>query len=195
MISQNTFNLIKAKYGYWASWAVWAEEGETPKSNIGDLSIFDTDDVLSVLNPNVIFVGLNISRGAITTPLANFHDKRSEATDYKIRFGFKNTPYWGGYMTDIIKDYDELDSVNVTDFLKDNRDYELKNIKIFEQELKDLECQNPTLIAFGGSTHGILKRYFKKDFEIHAVTHYAHFLGKEKYRAEILKKLNLDKNA
>ncbi len=32
------------RFGHFASWAVWADEGKTPKDNIDDLS---------VLNPNV----------------------------------------------------------------------------------------------------------------------------------------------
>jgi hypothetical protein len=191
MITRNKFEMIKEKYGFWASWAVWAEQGETPKSNVGDLSIFDSVDILSVLNPNVVFVGLNISRGAITTPLANFHDKRSEATDFKIRYAFKDTRFWGGYMTDIIKDYDQLDSVKVIDYLRENKEYELENIKIFNNEIKDIGAENPTLIAFGTSTKSILDRYYKKDLKIIGVTHYAHFLGKEKYREEVLNKITI----
>ena len=30
---------IKDKYGYYSSWAIWSEEDEKPKSNIGDLDI------------------------------------------------------------------------------------------------------------------------------------------------------------
>ena len=191
MITKNKFDLIKQKYGYWGSWAVWAEQGDTPKSNIGDLSIFDNDAILSVLKPNVVFVGLNISRGAITTPLANFHDKRSEATDFKIRFAFKDTALWGGYMTDIIKDYDQVDSVKVIDYLRENKKYELDNVKIFNEELKDLGSVSPTLIAFGSSTKNILDRHYKKDLKIIGVTHYAHFLGKEKYREEVLNTITI----
>ena len=41
MIELNKFEFIKHKYGTIASWAIWAEERETPKSNIGELSVFD----------------------------------------------------------------------------------------------------------------------------------------------------------
>ena len=80
------FNEITNKYGYWSSWAIWANVLDTPKSNIGNLSIFDDRNNITILKPNIILVGLNISRGAIKEPLANFHDKRSEATDFKIRY-------------------------------------------------------------------------------------------------------------
>jgi hypothetical protein len=123
MIRKPVFDLVKQKYGYWSSWAVWAEVGSSPKSNVGDLSVFDTPNICEILTAEVIFVGLNISRGAIKEPLANFHDIRTEATDFKIRYAFKNTPYWGGYMTDIIKDFDQKESGKVAKYLKENKKY------------------------------------------------------------------------
>ena len=57
MIEQAKFELIKTKYGHYASWAIWAEEGEKPKDNIGDLSVFDIENnnrLLQQLNPNII---------------------------------------------------------------------------------------------------------------------------------------------
>ena len=41
MPDQDRFEFIKKKYGHCSSWAIWADEGEKPKSNFGDLSIFD----------------------------------------------------------------------------------------------------------------------------------------------------------
>jgi len=49
MFSQEKFDFIKKKYGCCASWAVWAEVGETPTSNMGDLTIFDTGKNPSLL--------------------------------------------------------------------------------------------------------------------------------------------------
>ena len=43
MMDQKRFQFIKEKYGLHASWAVWAKEGDTPKSNMGDLSIFENN--------------------------------------------------------------------------------------------------------------------------------------------------------
>ena len=41
MINKQKFDFIKEKHGLHASWAVWVNEGDTPKSNMGDLSIFE----------------------------------------------------------------------------------------------------------------------------------------------------------
>ena len=185
MISKEKFDFIKSKYGYWASWAIWAQEGDKPKSNIGDLSVFEGDDFLTKLNPNIILVGLNISRGAITTPLSNFHDSKPVATDYKIRYALRNSPFWGGYMTDIIKDYDQKSSSKVIDYLKENKAFEKQNVDFFSEEIKDLGAGKPTIVAFGRDSYNILKSHFKNDFKILKVPHYANYSSKEKYREEV----------
>ena len=86
MLTREKFDLIREKYGWSSSWAIWSEVGETQKSNVGDLSVLDPDintGLLSQLNTGIVLIGLNISRGVIKEPFANFHDKRSQATDYK----------------------------------------------------------------------------------------------------------------
>ena len=188
MITREQFEFTKSKYGLHASWAVWADEGDTPKSNMGDLSVLNPDinkDVLSQLNPNVALVGLNISRGAIHEPFGNFHDRRPEATDYKTRFAVKNSPLWGAYMTDIIKDFEQKISGAVSAYLKQNRSFEQENAKIFRQELRDIGSVAPTLIAFGKITYEILQRNFKNEFQILKVPHYANYVSKETYREQV----------
>jgi hypothetical protein len=64
MIEKEHYLQIAEKYGEFASWAIWADEGDKPKSNIGDMRIFDLDhnpSLLQNLNPNYIMVGLNFS--------------------------------------------------------------------------------------------------------------------------------------
>ena len=187
-VSLEQFKKIKSKYQYLSSWAIWATEGETPKSNIGDLTVLDPDinkNLLSKLNPEVVFVALNISRGDIKIPLGNFHDHRPVATDFKIRFAFKDTPFWGGYMTDIIKDFEEKISGKVKDYLSKNREFEKQNVDIFLEELNDIGAKNPVLIAFGNEVFNILNRHLKDRFKIIKVPHYANYTNKEKYREQI----------
>lgn len=151
MITREKFDFIKDKYGYYSSWAIWSDENEKPKSNIGDLSILNPDlnsDLLSQLNTEVVLLGLNISRGDIKIPLANFHDERSEATDYKIRYAFRGSPYWGGYMTDIIKDFEQKISGKVISYLKENGPFEEENIRFFLQELRDTRCDQSNSYCF-----------------------------------------------
>lgn len=185
MIDQKKFEFIKEKYGYWASWAVWADEGLTPKSNIGDLSVFELPNIWTSLNPNIVLVGLNISRGSIRAPFANFHDLKPQATDYKIRYALKNSPFWGGYMTDIIKDFDQKSSQKVVSYLKSNKKFEDDNVKIFRDELRDIGATNPTLVAFGKDTYSILIKNFINQYPILKVSHYANYSSKENYREEV----------
>jgi len=189
MVTKDKFEFIKEKYGHWTSWAIWANAGDTPKSNVGDLSIFSGDGFLTQLNSEVVLVGLNISRGDIKFPLANFHDARSEATDYKIRYALKDTPLWGGYMTDIIKDFNEKESGKMMSYLRSNKEFEKSNAAIFQEELNDLGCINPTIIAFGNDAHSILLRNFKDQYKILKVPHYANYTSKETYRQQIAERI------
>ena len=188
MLDRTTFQLMKDKYEFYSSWAVWADEGSTPKSNIGDLSVLDPDineSLLTSLNPNIILVALNISRGDIQYPLANFHDKRSEATDYKLRFALRGTKLWGAYLTDIIKDFDQKISGKVISFLKENPDFEKQNIEYFLNEISDLGVKDPSLVALGTPTFDILNRNLSDRYTIIKIRHYAFRENKEKYREHV----------
>ena len=187
MITLEKFNYIKGEHGSYASWAVWAKQEELPKSNIGDLRVLDpaiNRNLLFILNPNVVFVGLNIS-GEIKTDLANFHSSNPKANDFKIRYAFKVSPYWGGYMTDIIKDLEEIKSGKVEKYLRANKDIEQQNIESFRKELEDIGASKPTLIAFGNAAFKVLKRNLKNEFNILKIYHYAHYMNKEDYRAHV----------
>ena len=190
MISLDKFEYIKCKYCYCSSWAVWAEQGDSPKSNIGDLSVLDpkiNTNLLSELNPNIVLVGLNISSlsGGSVEPFSNFHSSSPRHMDYKIRYATQNTPLWGAYMTDIIKNFPERVSVKVSKYLRDNREVETENVSFFRNELHDIGAINPTLIAFGNDTFSILKRNLQTDYKILTVPHYAHYISKEKYREQV----------
>ena len=192
------FEVIKKEYGDRASWAVWKEQGETAMSNMGDLNILDPQqnpNLLSQLKPDIVFVGLNTSRDiSDTSPFSNFHPNYPYARDYNTRFALKDTELWGGYMTDIIKDYPELHGQKVMSFLRDNPDVEKKNIETFREELKDLGAENQTIIAFGGDVYSILKRNLQNEFKIFKVTHYSAYINEQEIRDEIkslIKKVKL----
>ena len=63
--------------------------------------------------------------------------------------------YGDAYMTDILKDYPEMDSTNVSKYLRDNLDFEKQNVESFHQELDDIGSENPKLVAFGVKVYGI----------------------------------------
>jgi hypothetical protein len=77
-ISIDAYNKIKDKYGNISSWALWAEDADIrSKKGMDDISFFEnpSQSTLDLLNPNIILVGLNISRGDIKFPLANFQSQ------------------------------------------------------------------------------------------------------------------------
>ena len=185
MISREKFESIKSEYGFWGSWAVWVDEGDTPKSHIGDLSIFNSDAVLELLSSEVVLVGLNISRNDIDLPWANFHSSKSKAQEYKLRYALKGTPLWGAYMTDIIKDFDEIDSRKVMAYLKQNPSFERENIERFLDELRDIGSSKPAIVALGNATYEILLRNIR-DLELIKIKHFSTRIAKEKYRQEVI---------
>lgn len=186
-ISLEQYEKIKLKYGRMSSWAIWSEQGEKIKSNMGDISFFENPTIktLHTLNPNIILVGLNISKH---TPkdFSNFHPDYSSAQDYKTRYALKNTIFWGAYMTDIIKNFQEKVSGKLMQYLCKNKTFEKENILKFEQELKDIGSKSPIIIAFGNDSYKILKRNFKQ-YKIYKVSHYSRFQNVDKFREEFIK--------
>jgi hypothetical protein len=194
MIQKDHYLEIAHKHGYYASWAIWADEGDKPKSNMGDTKIFDLDynpEILKQINPEVVMVGLNFSRPVEKERFINFHDSRPQAQDFKIRYAFRQTKYWGAYMTDIIKDFEQKVSGKVASFLIKNKDLENQNVALFQQELLDLKSANPLIIAFGNHAFEILNKYFKNKYQIIKVPHYSIYISKEKYKTEVEKVLRI----
>ena len=186
MIAKKKVNFLREKYGKHASWAIWAEAGIKPKDNMGDLTVFDIEinkNLLSELNPDIILVALNFSESVNLKPFENFH-AGGKFQDYKTRFALKNSPLWGGYMTDILKDFPEKYSNNVYSYLRKHPKIEDENIHKFRQEIQDVGSENPLLVAFGEIVHKILIRNMQ-DFKIIKIPHYAHQISKEKYREKV----------
>jgi len=191
-VSHNTLSLekyeyIKNKYGHMSSWAIWSKQNGKPKSGMDDISFFynPSQAILNTLNPNIILVGLNISE-RIDRVFGNFHPNTSKAQDYKTRYAVKDTMFWGAYMTDIIKSFEEKISGNLMKYLSKNKQFEKENIEKFDQELNDIGSINPILIALGNDSYKILKRHFKK-YKIYKVSHYSAYITKEKLRLEFEK--------
>ena len=188
------FEKIKKEYGHRGSWAIWQKRDETKKAKfgMGVTTFFDNPESLP-LNPNIILCGLNISK-KIKTPFSNFHPSHSTAHDYKIRYALEYTLFWGAYMTDIIKDYEEVISGKVMSYLRKNQEFEKENIASFEEELKCIGTTNPIIIAFGNDCFKILNKHFKNKYTIYKVPHYSSNISKEKLRLkfnEISKKIKI----
>jgi hypothetical protein len=190
MIDIQQFENIKQKHGSYASWAVWADASEKPKSNMGDVSHFQNNRVLSLLKNNIVMVGLNISR-PVSEPFINFHDPHPRANDFKIRYAFKGSAYYGAYMTDIIKFLEEIDSKNVMKYLRERPEIIENNLRTFREEMQDLKARAPVILAFGKDTHTLLSENLSTNEyrKLIKITHYSHQIGKEAYKEAVFEEI------
>jgi len=183
-VTMETYNIIKEKYGTLSSWALW-KEPEDFRSKLGmeDISFFEnpSEKTLELLNPNIVLVGLNISEKILRT-FGNFHPDKTTAQDFKTRFALQGSMFWGAYMTDIIKSYEEKISGNLMKYLTTNKHFEKENVTKFEQELLDIGSHNPILIAFGNDSYTILKRNLKDKYTLYKVPHYSAFVKLDSLR-------------
>jgi len=85
-------------------------------------------------------------------PFGNFHDAKAEGQDYKIRFAFTGTPFYGAYMTDIIKEVVMLKARDLMCHLAANQHFVAESVERLLKEFDDLKSESPTDIVFGGST-------------------------------------------
>jgi hypothetical protein len=194
MVTQEQFDSIRRRHGQYASWAIWAGPGASPTSKVGDLSVLDpatNPELLFVLNPAVVMLGLNISR-PVLEPLSNFHDKRPQAKDFKIRFAFEGTRFYGAYMTDVLKFFVEVQSSKVLSAVRQRRGILETSAAMLRAEFRDLGSGQPEIIAFGAEAAGLARQILdRSDYSrLIQVTHYSHFIGKESYKREGLAQCN-----
>ena len=127
------------------------------------------------------------------------HSGTSHGNSFKIRYALKGTPFWGAYMTDIIKEVPRKDSNKFVPVVKTdskkllstlNKATIAHNLKIFEAEIS-LLGSNPILIAFGDDAYKILKS-LKGKYKILKLPHYSNpwkNIPKEQYREIVLEAL------
>ena len=189
-VTRELFDLVKKRHGEYASWAVWNEpkDGDPRFSGGMDDPIFDniTDDLLDQLNPEYMFVALNFSTGSVPT-LMNFHSV--DAHIGKLRYALRGSPFWGAYMTDVIKGYSNPNANATMKFLTSNPRIEAEAIELLRDEISTLGDKVTTLIAFGRNTYRILNRNLSDEYRILQITHYSYYIGApigENYKEKIM---------
>lgn len=185
-ISPELFEAVKARYGYFASWAAWSPPGDKPKSNMEDLSIFHTPQLASTLKElgnEYALVALNISTKEIAYPLSNFHGQNGEV--YKARHALAGTPLWGSYMTDFFKNFPEPDSSKVEGIIRKNPRIIEPHVQLFREEIAILGNQNIKIVAFGSLVYSLLKECLSDEFSVYKIDHYAVRLEKNRYREKV----------
>jgi hypothetical protein len=161
---------------------------------MGDLTVLDPDQnpaLLGMLRSDLVMLGLNLSRD-LPPPLGNFHDESSRGNDYKIRFAFTDTTFYGAYMTDIIK-VRKLKSHDLMHDLAANQHCVDENIECLLEELDDLQSESPAVIAFGGSAHQLAAKHLPANrySRLVRVTHWGDYISQEDYRTRVLGQLAL----
>lgn len=198
MLDRKIYNLMKKKYGKVASWAVWDEQLDKPKSNMGNMAwAKDEEKLCSELNPNFVFVGLNKSKrpkkkgssedenSNTKNPWKNFHSGNSRSHSYKLRYALKGTTFWGAYMTDLFKEVEETDSKNVVSIFKKDKAALEKQMKDFAREISHLGGK-PVLVALGNATYDFLMPLKDKYPAIEKLPHYSYSrISKEQYRDKV----------
>lgn len=175
-MKKEAYELAKKKYGYCASWAIWADEGKTPKSNMDDVSFFDDDQIHTKLNPDIVLLALNFSKDIkFENNFQNFHGKGGGA--YKLRLMLKGTSFLGAYMTDIIKDLPEKDANKAYKIWKNDPVLRRKSLETFDQELKDIGSVNPLIVSFGGPASEIAHEHLSSKYKnIVKMPHYSAYI-------------------
>ena len=170
-MDKKTYELIKKKHGGYASWAIWAIpevwEGAGSRANMNDVSFFEDDQILTKLNPNIVLVALNFSNDAeFEKVFQNFHGEGRGCCDYLIRLMLKDTPFWGAYMTDIIKRTPAKKSEKAMEIWKNKPELRSRCIETFEQELKDIGAVDPYIVCLGTDVYKILKQHLPSNYTI-----------------------------
>ena len=195
MVSKKAFNQLKKEFGYLSSWTIWTMPVEgKPKSNIGDLTVFDNPDILNELNNEYIFVGLNAAEH--DTPddaiWGGFHSRDSKRQqDYKLRYALQGTKSWGSYITDAIKGLKETEGNKVLKEFKKNSTLREKSIKELNREI-ELLGGTPILVAIGVKANTVLSMIgddLKNVKGIVKIPHYSQRINKDKYRYDVLEAL------
>ena len=169
---------------------MWSQPGDRPKSNMGDLSVFEDSNLLQKINTGFVFVGLNGSGVhdaylEFSKPWYNFHSDLPSGNDYKMRYAVNGTPLWGSYITDIIKYYQEVDSSKAVKYATSHPEIMRQNIEAFKDELR-LLGGNPIIFALGEASFDLMKKYLHGDYTIIKIKHYSYTISKENYRKELI---------
>lgn len=163
----NIFNSLKTgtlgkdgeiKISKVAGWALW-----DPKDPANTRYI---EDHVDRLKNNIVFVGLNFARPVPDWPdWSNFRPERDIKgklhlhSDGRIQEVLAGTRFEGAYMTDIIKNYPQVDPNEVWSQIQKGSIDIKTNIAYFFKEIDMLESDNIELYLFGKDVENVFKEH------------------------------------
>ena len=187
-ISEEQLVNVRKHYGSCSSWAIWAKAETSALDGLSDLSVLNFEKApqnRALIHADFVIVGLNVSgpmnESADAPSFANFHSTSRWAKDYKMRDAFDGTPLWGSYMTDILKNFPEVDSSKVQSYIRQNPSSLDEHFGWFDHELDLLDARSSTLVALGGLTSSILKRRYNDTNRIITIRHYSSYISSVNY--------------
>jgi hypothetical protein len=187
---------LKKEFGKYGSWALWDEDG-------GIENIIKDKKFISLIKPNIIFMGLNASRdlrGDIDW--VNFHFLKTRKNSSwrrehcrklaNVLSELEFSCFSGSYMTDIIKTKYDSNCANLMDAIKKDERIIAINEELLKEEMKLLSRISGSdkfiIICNGKKTYDILKTFDNQIFkhEVYKIWHYsAYQLGWEGVKEQI----------
>jgi hypothetical protein len=172
---------LKEKFGKVGSWALWDQDGRIE-------NIIKDDNFISLLKPNIIFMGLNASRDLRDNfDWANFHYHKtinniswrrehcSKLANVLLEKEF--VCFRGAYMTDVIKTEYYSSSGELIKAIKKGYSIIDKNYKSLKQEMDLLSKISGSdkfiFICIGNASFDILSQLYKGT--IHKIWHYSNY--------------------
>jgi hypothetical protein len=173
-VSRVDFELLRQKYGGFASWAIWDPRDKSDESIINRCQ--------HELNARTVMVGLNIS-APLTVPWSNFHIGRN---DRKLEFAFNESEFRGAYMTDLIKAEVEVSSAELMRRIRNGSINIGPHLAFFRQEMADVGATGESnFILFGSDVKNLFRQHLNDLFPNQiAVRHYAVYGSAEDWTAE-----------
>lgn len=189
-ISKEVYSQLQEQFWDVASWTIWIPPRYGTKDNMGDLSVFDSPDLLDKLNTNYMFVGLcgsGVHDAYVdkSKPWWNFHSSYPKGNDYRLRDATVGTPAEGSYITDFIKYHDELDGDVAVRYIESNPEALKKVLSAIMKEI-ELLGGNPIIFALGARCYNLVKKYLPKRLRVIKVPHYSGPVNAEMMKAKIL---------
>jgi hypothetical protein len=183
---------LKKEFGKYGSWALWDEDG-------GIENIINDKKFISLIKPNIIFMGLNASRDLREDiDWVNFHFQKnkkklswrrehcSKLADVLSELEFSS--FSGSYMTDVIKTNYDSSTRNLMKAIRKDKGIIAANVKSLKREMNLLSGISSSdkfiIICNGQKSFDILNQEFKH--EVYKIWHYsAYQLGWEGVKEQI----------
>ena len=194
-ISKEVYSQLRDRFWDVASWAIWTPPKYRVKDNMGDLSVFNSPDLLDKLNTVFMFVGIcgsGVHDDYVdkSKPWWNFHSSSPDGNDYRLRDATVGTPAEGSYITDFIKYHDEINSKVAKAYLLSHPDV-LEEVRSAIMKEIELQGGDPIIFPLGNDCYELVTKYLPKTLRVVKVPHYSGPVNADMMKAKIMNGIRL----